>query len=383
MINYFPRDANRAKEGRRSSSSAGVRGQIRIGTLGYLRFLAAFAVLCFHWGWNGIQNGKVTTLDHLPGTSFLLYGYFGVHLFFLISGYLIAATARGKTPGDFAKTRAVRLFPAFWVALAITSVVASFIGGPSMSVSPSQILANATMVPGLFNVPAVDGVYWTLQYELTFYVAVLVVLLLRQGARLDMIIACWAILMLAVTLVFPSASELPLLGSFYSFFAGGAALNSIRRRGWTVLSSVALASAFSAGLLSTLRALPVLSEARGGDSYDPVVVSTVLLAIYLLVLLVSSPQLAHIQLPGDRILGELTYPLYLLHAHIGYMLINHFTVEQGRWLVYVLCFAAVAALSYAVHRVVEVAWAPFWNATFDRLLGRPLNRISEIVTFRN
>lgn len=125
------------------------------------RFVAACAVVMFHYFFNGIANHKITSLHHIPEViNFAKYGYLGVEFFFMISGYVIFFSAMNRSASEFAVSRAVRLYPAFWVALLFTTTIAYFWADTMMRVRISQVLANATMVPTLFGYPYVDGVYW-------------------------------------------------------------------------------------------------------------------------------------------------------------------------------------------------------------------------------
>jgi peptidoglycan/LPS O-acetylase OafA/YrhL len=350
----------------------------RLANLGYLRFVAALAVLTFHWGWNGIQNGKLASLSHTAGTEFLIYGYFGVHLFFLISGFLISVSARGKSPAQFAVGRALRLYPAFWAALAVTTIASVIWGGELMTVNAAQVAVNATLVPGWFGVQAVDGVYWTLQYEALFYLLILALLFLRLADRIDTLLTWWAILMGGVTVVVPQVGELPLLGGFYSFFAGGAVLSSVWRTGWSPFRALGLTAAITAGVLYTLRALPSLSEARGTE-YDPIATSAIIVAIYaLLALTIVRPGQA-VVLRGDAVVGALTYPLYLLHAHVGYMLLTAIATPENQVFAYVTAMGVILAASWCLHRWVEIAGGPMWTSLFERLVGGPIDVVTRLL----
>jgi peptidoglycan/LPS O-acetylase OafA/YrhL len=64
--------------------------------------------------------------------------------------------------------RFFRLFPAFWlsVPLGVLSVWMLF----GRQIGAGEIALNLTMIPGLLHVRPVMGLYWTLEYELGFYV---------------------------------------------------------------------------------------------------------------------------------------------------------------------------------------------------------------------
>jgi peptidoglycan/LPS O-acetylase OafA/YrhL len=97
-------------------------------------------------------------------------GRFGVALFFLISGFVVPFSIGGERPlAHFAISRMFRLYPAFWLALAVLATVAWFAGEPP---GMKTVLANMTMAPVLFSQPWLSPIHWTLFIELLFYVLV-------------------------------------------------------------------------------------------------------------------------------------------------------------------------------------------------------------------
>ena len=157
----------------------------RLQLLDYGRFAAAFSVLLYHYTFNGFRNGKISSIGPVDFITYVThFGKIGVEFFFIISGYVIYYSAQNKTPGEFAFSRIKRLYPAFWFAVFFTSLFAFLWGrGTVMEVSAPQILANLTMVPELFGYKNVDGAYWTLVYELKFYLLVFLVLFF-QGKKI-------------------------------------------------------------------------------------------------------------------------------------------------------------------------------------------------------
>ena len=65
-----------------------------------------------------------------------------------------------------------------------------------MSVTLPQFLANLTMLPSMFGYGYVDGVYWTLEFELRFYLLVLFFLIVGLRNRLALVFMLWPALML-------------------------------------------------------------------------------------------------------------------------------------------------------------------------------------------
>jgi peptidoglycan/LPS O-acetylase OafA/YrhL len=87
-----------------------------------LRFVAAMAVVFYHFAYRGYHADYLSPLDYPALGQVCKYGYLGVELFFLISGYVILHSAQGKTLGQFFVSRVRRLYPAYWVACTLCFV---------------------------------------------------------------------------------------------------------------------------------------------------------------------------------------------------------------------------------------------------------------------
>jgi len=109
-------------------------------------------------------------------------GGFGVLMFFAISGFVIPSSLRGtRWQGfkHFVTRRFWRLYPPLWVALFLMYI------GASEHRSPSQWIAQMTMLPRYLGSKFIAPHFWTLEVELVFYavVGILFLLLGRLGSR--------------------------------------------------------------------------------------------------------------------------------------------------------------------------------------------------------
>lgn len=138
----------------------------RLVELDALRGIAATLVMLFHYTTRYDQ-----LYAHASAPVFSLpWGHYGVNLFFMISGFVIFMTLhRIRQPLDFIVSRFSRLFPPFWVAVALTFLLTHALSLPGKTVGIGTAAMNLFMVHGLFKVPHVDSVYWTLEIELIFY----------------------------------------------------------------------------------------------------------------------------------------------------------------------------------------------------------------------
>ena len=151
----------------------------RLPILDVMRFVAASGVVTYHMTYRPQESALFGSLQAVTK-----YGYLGVDLFFIISGFVILWSATGRSVADYLISRVARLYPSFWVAILVTSA-ALLLLRPERLPSPRTIVANLSMLPGYFGAGYVDGVYWTLAVELKFYLLVLLCLVFRQMARVE------------------------------------------------------------------------------------------------------------------------------------------------------------------------------------------------------
>ena len=75
-------------------------------------------------------------------------------------------------------------------------------------------------------------------------------------------------------------------------------------------------------------------------------------------------------------LGALTYPIYLIHAHFGYMFISHFATEDNKITIYILTLFIVIFTAYMIHILVEKKYSNLWQRLFCNIIGKPIDLIS-------
>jgi peptidoglycan/LPS O-acetylase OafA/YrhL len=141
----------------------------RIQYLDGLRGIAAICVVVQHTA-ESIITGDPSARPLLQPEFLDLFnaGRFGVALFFLISGFVVPFSFREPKPiRTFAIGRFFRLYPAYWVSLAIALVTFPLLTGKSYPIA--NVLTNITMAQAIFGQPDVIGSYWTLVIELAFY----------------------------------------------------------------------------------------------------------------------------------------------------------------------------------------------------------------------
>jgi peptidoglycan/LPS O-acetylase OafA/YrhL len=320
--------------------------------------------------WDGAPKPAIAlALDVLPFNP----GPLGVALFFMISGFVIPLSFRHHSRPSFLLARALRIYPtylaALFLGLGIRFASTAWWGEP-FQVHPLVILANALLLHDLAGIGNLDLVNWTLVVELKFYLlfALAYPLILRRPQAMVLGLSALA---LAVNLA--AAQVVPGLPQRLNFALSGLAQEAmflpfmllgtlflLRMQGR--LGPVALLGSSALAL-----AMFLLSWKRGPwpGTYDSAAVSYVWgWAIFALAFLARGWA---VPLAPLRWLAQVSFPLYLIHSILGFVLLRLLMLRGGLGYGPALALALLAALAVAwvLHRLVErhsIAWG--------RALGR-------------
>ena len=344
----------------------------RLRALDGLRFLAAAAVLLYHYTgirtsfWGTAPTQEFPALNHLTR-----YGFLGVQLFFVISGFVILMTAYGRPVTAFTASRLARLFPAYWAAVVATVVLQAFWHGGRQP-SKMDSLVNLTMLQGAWDAMGVQGAFWTLWYELKFYLLIGVFILV--GITRRRIIAFAVFWPLVAQLAHATNSGILnslLIPEYAPYFAVGMLLFLLYRDGSDVVVWLAL------GLTTILSAQQAHDYAAAasrnvGAAVSPTLCALAVVAMVAAIWLCTSGPLRNLDWRFLTVLGALTYPLYLVHGQFGFFVIDVLHGSANRWLVLALATALSVALAAVLHYAVENRVHDRLRAAVNRALEDPL-----------
>ena len=179
------------------------------------------------------RGGELT----LPGVVLLLLhrSHYGVDLFFVLSGLLMADLAATRWPGavPFLRRRWLRIYPAYAVStLAFAAVAVTWLGREP---TPGEAIGNAFLLQGFFvlGIHATNPVSWSLSFEAAFYLALpLLAATLRRNCPPDH--TTWAVLAaLFATIVTASAlTAVPgmVYMAYFALFIPGIAIGLLDAR---------------------------------------------------------------------------------------------------------------------------------------------------------
>jgi peptidoglycan/LPS O-acetylase OafA/YrhL len=342
-------------------------GSPRVQALDLLRLITVLAVALFHYGFGG--PGGITDVAFPQFEAFAKYGYLGVKVFFVISGFVIAHSTEGRTPIEFAIARIVRIYPGFLFCMTLTFLVTWAFGEPYLRTTATQWAANIVIAAPALKQPYMDDAYWSIVMEVIFYGWVYLMMsagLFRR--RVDAIVFIWLSLSLLNELVLGSAFvRKTFLTDASGFFATGVLLYELHvgRRNAALQCLLAFAAA-----VAVFQAVSNLQwwRAHSLTGFDDWTVATISIAG--IVAVMAATRIRRLPLPAGVVIaiGGLTYPFFLLHQYIGYI-----TFKQIGPVAYPLALFATVVLtmtvaSWAIWRYVE--------RSGQRLLKRALNRLA-------
>ena len=147
-----------------------------------MRGIASMWVVVFHFN-------EVIPFAPNFWQKFCKIGWLGVPVFFVISGWCMAMIIkRENSPWAFLTKRFMRIYPPYWLSLLIVVAVAVlrrlWAGANDVTPlpgTPASLLATVTLLTRpATHFPAINWVYWSLTYEVMFYLLVAAGLLWRK-----------------------------------------------------------------------------------------------------------------------------------------------------------------------------------------------------------
>ncbi|WP_095125167.1 acyltransferase [Pseudomonas sp. Irchel s3a12] len=327
----------------------------RIKSLDGARGIAALLVVLDHY---------VTALIEAPIDSVAYYiasfiGSYAVGLFFITSGFVVAASATVSSGSDFFVKRIFRLYPIAIAAVALRILSEYLIDSPrnldfenfllSVSLFGSDVLPNEFLV---------EPIFWTLAIEVKFYLLIGFAYFFARAFKADLYsIALITLIFLAVGRVhiIPHhpmhqwatnfgvlASTLPMLilgWIFWLFHSNQISLQKL------------IAGLVGILLVFSIAPFPIYVSLDKGTPSWLLAFATFCYLIYF------QNHCAFLYNKIFQLLGRLSYSLYACHMAVA-VLIKHFSPENN--LITFIVFISVSLIvSYGVHVLIETPMVRF------------------------
>ena len=180
-----------------------------------LRFMAALLVVIYHYFYFATHSIVFYKPDTFYTINFFnifnfnlsklidsttVYGYLGVQIFFVISGFIILYTAENKSAREFIISRVSRLWPAIAIGSTISYILYLLLGHSDhlpdidfinyifnffgLTITPLRPLFATNFIQTLLgsnlDLEYFDGAMWTLSREVGFYLMILMLIFFKQ-----------------------------------------------------------------------------------------------------------------------------------------------------------------------------------------------------------
>lgn len=322
-----------------------------------------------------VETNRIESVDFLRGIASLMvcythttvvlpsgflhssgkYGWLGVDIFFVISGFVIPyslhkASYGLRDFGNFLLRRVTRVDPPYFVSI-IFAVICTYIcslspswNGGGFSITLQQVALHLFYLNAFFKQDWVNDVYWTLAIEFQYYlmIGLLYPLLTCKNITRYIIFAALAV----VSIVCASPDFKPFVVHWLFLFMIGIlvfwniAKSNNGKSFWVILLLLSLGSYFTLGLLITITG--VLSA--------------------LVILWFKKP---------DRFflfLGKISYSLYLTHEFTGRKIISlgvrFFPGPLGQLFLLIVGLGASLSVAWLLYEFVERP-AVLWSHKFS------------------
>lgn len=275
-------------------------------------------------------------------------GQYGVCMFFIFTGFfLIPSLNRAGSYRGFLYKRAIRLYPYYIPCVLITFAIMFFT--PPLcerNVSWSEFLINLTMLQSFVGIPSVDGAYWTLSVQLLVYSLIggLFFVCRRKIRSFLWCVIVWFLIDIVLSIVSKMMGPIPMsffaLLNFLHLFLQGLLIyslnnepNSINRKiGITLLFGSTAYSLFYFGVHYFF--------------FDCLLVGVIYWISY-----------NHWTYKRKNIftfLGAISFPVYLLHQNIGFLMIRYMeSVGLTNEFFVLIPMFMVVLMGWAVTHLVE------------------------------
>lgn len=315
-----------------------------------LRGIAAVVVVLYHYI---ILYGDKFGHEKENYIEILSLGHYGVQLFFIISGFVIyMSVLKVKSTSDFLTKRAIRLYPTYIFAICVTFIVVAFSSVDTLKTGFLDMLVNMTMFQDFLGVKNVDGVYWSLRVELTFYLLMALLLIFNLERKVMLFSISWLVISAIIQLTngFAATETTALvekfsMSNYCQMFIIGIMFYYIWQEGNQLKYQLMIAASL------------IYDFAFEGMTSG--LFSVFFILIFYLVL---NDKMKWLQSKTLVYLGAISFPLYLIHQNIGYVIINK--LESMGYVSEVYLFLPIGISLLLAHLISQYVEKPSHNVLF-------------------
>ena len=292
----------------------------------------------------------------LPNADFiikykLIFGQLGVALFFIVSGFVISFSLQKYNKIGFLANRFFRIYPVYVVGFLVTVCGLYFVDFDNNGIPYTLehlIVHSLIVVRQWADFKIIDGVSWTLEVEIYFYILMYLLFKIDSIRRTRAIVIVFLLAGPVAILISQNdwwlSRQVMALGYMmigYFFF--------LRIKGLLSLAFLAIFIVYEFVVLFYLFSTTTPFKFDYMHWFIGYALAPVAFLFFM-------HFRKHYQIDGvSKFLSKISYPLYVVHAIFGYSLLVVFLKEGlSSWVSVTLTTIIVFLIAYVVHLLVEV-----------------------------
>ncbi|MDX9786207.1 MAG: acyltransferase [Desulfobacterales bacterium] len=317
---------------------------------GYLRFILAFLVVISHIGvrFNGLNPGVIAVV-----------------MFYILAGYVVSHLWRDIIPAGkgrlyrFYMDRALRIFPLYLYVALLTLVFLGVTGYARPDFSPLKLIHNVLIVPLNYYMVFDSSILrdpqwclippaWSLGAELQAYLILPGIFLFNRLKILLVFLSLAVYLMACFSFIHPDYFGYRLVFGVFFMFAAGSAIQCTQQ---THKNSTLFDRRYLWLLWGVIAVLGVIFQLD--DRFTLAYARETCLGLFIGIPVIYTISRCRVRLPGNSLLGALSYGLFLSHFLVIWWLdYTQYAVRCSISYIPVLTMCSLA-ISYAGIRIIE------------------------------
>jgi len=205
--------------------------------------------------------------------------------------------------------------------------------------------------------------------ELKFYALVSIVFVIGRIHQAQAFIILWLVASVALQLHAIDKLRYLLITDYSAFFIAGAAYFLIWSKGLSLTRTVIVAISWGLAVFQSMKGLKEF-ETQYNTSMNSYVIAGVVTTFFAVMMLVSLRRTGWVGRSRWLLVGVLTYPLYLLHHNIGFMVFNRAYLKVNTHLLFWGTIIVALISAYIVHICVERPFSSPMKAALNKLADR-------------
>jgi len=288
------------------------------GLRGYLALFAFIHHFVLTWYWRNTGDW-----NYLPESYFNNIGYVGVHIFFMITGFLFVSKLLRDSGNTnwfrLYKSRIFRIYPLYLVALVVISFIVFYQSSFQVNVEPLKIIKqyvkwfiyHGSTINDFGNTTQINaGVHWTLKYEWVFYLSLpFIAAVMARGS------VAVVVLLLSVWVLFFYPQQIVSISTFYFLLFAVGGLTA-----YFSLLELPFAERMKSAGWSVAAILGLLAGIFYPDSQSLVHVLSI--SLFFVPVALGNDMFGLFMNRASILLGEISYSIYLLHGIVLYVLFS-------------------------------------------------------------